>query len=221
MFTGIVEALGRVRDVQRRGTDRRLRVEAAALGLDDVRPGDSIAVNGVCLSAVEVDAQGFAADVSAETLACTTFGSLVPGARVNLEKALLPTTRLGGHLVSGHVDGIGRIEEVRPAGDCRLLRIVVPRELSRYIATKGSVCVDGVSLTVNGVEGCAFSVNIIPHTIAHTIIADYGAGTEVNIEVDVIARYLERLVAGGTAAGGRVDEALLREYGFIKDAQDA
>lgn len=220
MFTGIVEALGRVREVQRRGPDRRLRVAAAALGLDDVRPGDSIAVNGVCLSAIEVDKEGFAADVSAETLACTTLGSLAPGAGVNLEKALLPTTRLGGHLVSGHVDGVARIAEMRPAGECRVLRIAVPAALSRYIAAKGSVCVDGVSLTVNDVEGAVFSVNIIPHTLAHTIVADYRPGTEVNIEVDVIARYFERLVAGGAAPGNRVDDALLKEYGYIRDAQD-
>lgn len=219
MFTGIVEALGRVREVQRRGKDRRLCVEAAALGLDDVRPGDSIAVNGVCLSAIEADAQTFAADVSAETLSCTTLGALDAGARVNLEKALLPTTRLGGHLVSGHVDGVGRVTDIRPAGECRLLRIAVPPALARYIAGKGSVCVDGVSLTVNAVDGAAFEVNIIPHTMAHTVIADYRPGTAVNIEVDVIARYLERLLAGGAAAGG-VDTTLLKEYGYIRDAQD-
>jgi len=222
MFTGIVQAIGTVASLDARGADLRLRVHTAGLDLSDVRAGDSIAVSGVCLSAVEVLAEGIAADVSRETLSCTTLGGLTVGARVNLEKALLPTTRLGGHLVSGHVDGVGRVEEVRAAGACRLLRIAVPAPLARYIAAKGSVSVDGVSLTVNETAGEIFSVNLIPHTLEHTVTGEYRPGTAVNIEVDVVARYLERLLAAGAAAPAhrRIDRALLTEHGFIRDAQD-
>lgn len=220
MFTGIVQAVGRVSALEGRGADLRLSVDAGALDLADVRPGDSIAVNGVCLSAVEVGGAVFSADVSRETLSCTTLGGLAAGAPVNLEKALLPTTRLGGHLVSGHVDGVGRVEDVRAAGLCRVLRISVPAALARYLAAKGSVCVDGVSLTVNAVRGAAFEVNIIPHTLAHTVIEGYRRGTAVNVEVDVVARYLERLLGGDARAGGGIDLAFLTQHGFIKDAQD-
>lgn len=220
MFTGIVQAVGTVAALDARGPDRRLRVNAGGLDWSDVKAGDSVAVNGVCLSAVEVPGDGFSADVSAETLSCTTLSTLTPGSRVNLEKALLPTTRLGGHLVSGHVDGVGRVEEVRAAGQCRVLRLSLPAHLARYIASKGSVCVDGVSLTVNEVTAGGFAVNIIPHTLEHTTLGGHRPGTAVNIEVDVVARYLERLLSGGAPPGSRLDHAFLSEHGFTEDAKD-
>lgn len=219
MFTGIVETMGRVRSCARRGADMRLTIDAPELDFSDVAIGDSICVNGVCLSAVELGESWFSADVSAETLNCTTLGALAAGAPVDLEKALLPTTRIGGHLVSGHVDGVGRVDAVRPVGDCRVMRITVPAALARYIAAKGSVCVDGVSLTVNSVQGAAFEVNLIPHTLERTILGLHRAGTAVNIEIDVVARYLERLLgeAGHGPASG-VDRTLLSAHGYIEDA---
>jgi riboflavin synthase len=181
--------------------------------------GDSIAVNGVCLTAVELPGDGFSADVSNETLALTTLGNLKVGSRVNLEKALTLSDRLGGHLVSGHVDGIGTVLERSP--DARSERFVIeaPDVLARYIAQKGSVCVDGTSLTVNKVDGARFELNIVPHTLQETIIGDYVPGSEVNLEVDLIARYLERLMLGERAglSGEKTDinEELLRKTGFI------
>lgn len=222
MFTGIVQAVGRIGALDRRGADMRLAVEAETLDFGDVGLGDSIAVNGVCLSAIEVRRNGFSADISHETLSCTTLGALAVGSPVNLEKALLPTTRLGGHLVSGHVDGVGRVEEVRPAGQCRVMRFAVPAELARYLAAKGSVCVDGVSLTVNAVDGARFEINVIPHTLERTVLGAYRSGTAVNIEVDVVARYLERLLTGGDGAstGGGIGRAFLSEHGYLQDAKD-
>jgi riboflavin synthase len=186
--------------------------------LSDVRLGDSIAVSGVCLTAVELPGDGFWADASRETLERTILGEAAPGTKVNLEKALTPTTRLGGHLVSGHVDGIGTVAEWRPDGRSWRLRVQAPDELARYIAAKGSICVDGVSLTVNRVDGAAFELNIIPHTLAETTLADFKIGRQVNLEVDLIARYLERLLLGDRAAQpvGALTEALLREHGFWK-----
>ncbi len=220
MFTGIIQALGRVSALDARGAGLRLSIATGGLDLADVALGDSIAVNGVCLSVVELRGDGFSADVSQETLSCTTLGVCKTGEAVNLEKALLPTTRLGGHLVSGHVDGIGRVEEVRPAGECRVLRISVPPALGRYLAAKGSVCVDGVSLTVNAVGDADFEINIIPHTLVHTVIAAYRRGSAVNIEVDVVARYLERLLRGDADGAKRIDRGFLTAHGFIKNAQD-
>lgn len=217
MFTGIVETMGRVRSCTRRGAEMRLTIEAPDLDFGDVAIGDSICVSGVCLSAVELGESWFSADVSAETLACTTLGGLSAGSPVNLEKALLPTTRIGGHLVSGHVDGVGKIEAMRPAGDSRIMRVTVPASLARYIAFKGSVCVDGVSLTVNSVQGASFEVNLIPHTLARTTLGTHRAGTAVNIEIDVIARYLERLL-GETGRASGIDRALLSAHGYIEDA---
>ncbi|MBI5461618.1 MAG: riboflavin synthase, partial [Gammaproteobacteria bacterium] len=184
----------------------------------DVCLGDSIAVSGVCLTAVALPGDGFWADVSGETLAHTVIGDFKPGARVNLEKALTPTTRLGGHLVSGHVDGVGEvIERTRDARSERF-RIRAPQELARYIAQKGSICVDGVSLTVNAVEGSVFELNIVPHTLAETTLDDYRPGRKVNLEVDLIARYLERLLLGDTEAGGQgVTMDFLRAHGFARD----
>ncbi len=218
MFTGIIEAVGRVLAREDRRGDARLRVASGGLDLGDVRVGDSIAVNGVCLTAVELPGDGFWADVSAESLSRTTLGALRPGDPVNLEKALTPTSRLGGHLVAGHVDGVGRVLERRP--EARSVRFVIeaPRELARYIAEKGSIAVDGVSLTVNRVEGARFDLNIVPHTIQGTTIDQYQPGRPVNLEVDVIARPLERLLLGDRAAepAGGVTLELLARHGFVK-----
>lgn len=195
MFTGIVQAMGRIQSVAPQAEGVRMRVEAGMLALADACVGDSIAVNGVCLTVVEFDAHGFAVDVSPETLRCTSLDRLSVGDRVNLELALRLGERLGGHLVSGHVDGVGWVRTVRAEGECLWLRIEVPAELARYVSRKGSVCVDGVSLTVNAVEGATFEVQIIPHTREQTLFGGYRPGDAVNIEVDLIARYLERLIA--------------------------
>ena len=218
MFTGIIAAVGTITALQPRSGDVRLRITAGRLDLSDVQLGDSIAVSGVCLTAVELPGDGFWADASRETLECTILGGAAPGMKVNLEKALTPTTRLGGHLVSGHVDGIGTVTEWRLDGRSWRLRIQAPDALARYIAAKGSICVDGVSLTVNRVDGAAFELNIVPHTLAETTLADFKTGRRVNLEVDLIARYLERLLLGDRAAqpGGVLTEALLREHGFWK-----
>jgi riboflavin synthase len=187
--------------------------------MDDVVPGDSIAVNGVCLTAVTLDGPQFAADVSRETLSLTTLGDLRAGSRVNLEKALTLSTPLGGHLVSGHVDGTGEVLERRQDARSWRFRIHAPAELARYIANKGSICVDGTSLTVNQVCGNVFDLNIVPHTMEETIIGDYVAGTRVNLEVDLVARYLERLVLGDKAAepgASGISAAFLAEHGFLR-----
>ncbi|MDG4550910.1 MAG: riboflavin synthase [Candidatus Contendobacter sp.] len=217
MFTGIITAVGTIAAIQPRGGDVRLRIATGKLDLSDVQPGDSIAVSGVCLTAVALPGDGFWADVSRETLERTILGEAKPGTRVNLEKALTPTSRLGGHLVSGHVDGIGAVTEWRADGRSWRLRIQAPDELARYIAEKGSIGVDGISLTVNRVDGAAFELNIVPHTLAETTLAACAVGRHVNLEVDLIARYLERLLLGDRAArpaSGGLTEALLREHGF-------
>ena len=193
MFTGIIEATGTIRSIEEKGADKRLVVDTGKLDLSDVSPGDSICVNGVCVTVIELLESGFATDVSTETLSCTTFAGLRPGSRVNLEKAMQLTDRLGGHIVSGHVDGVGRVVSMHDDGRSTRYDIEAPVELARYICKKGSVCVDGVSLTVNELKKNHFGVNIIPHTRQETIFADYRENTPVNLEVDVIARYLERL----------------------------
>jgi riboflavin synthase len=216
MFTGIIEAVGKVAAKQPKGLDIRLYITTGKLDLREVKLGDSIAVSGVCLTATDLPGDGFWADVSRETLDRTVLGGLATGAAVNLERALTPTTRLGGHLVSGHVDGIGVVTEFRQEGRSWRLQIQSPDRLARYIAEKGSICVDGVSLTVNGVDGTLFDLNIVPHTLQETTLAEYRPGRRVNLEVDIIARYLERLLLGEKAAqpGGRLSESLLREHGF-------
>lgn len=219
MFTGIIQAVGKIAALEPKGADLRVRIATGKLDLGDVRLGDSIAVNGVCLTAVELPGDGFWADVSGETLARTTLGELRVGQAVNLEKALTPTTRLGGHLVSGHVDGIGTVVRRWEDGRSVRFRVRAPDELAKYIAQKGSICVDGISLTVNAVEGAEFELNIVPHTLQETTMGGYAAGTRVNLEVDIIARYLERLLLGEKAAnpgGGGITEAFLAEHGFIK-----
>ena len=219
MFTGIIEAVGQVAELRQRGGDVRLHVRTGKLDLGDVAQGDSIAVNGVCLTAVELPGDGFVADVSRETLSLTSLGQLEPGSRVNLEKALTLATRLGGHLVSGHVDGLGCVIERHD--DARSVRFTIeaPPDLARFIAHKGSITVDGVSLTVNAVNGRRFELNIVPHTLQETVMGGYAAGRRVNLEVDLVARYLERLLLGEKAAepgAAPVDLAMLARTGFIK-----
>jgi len=192
MFTGIVTAVGRVAAITPSAGGLRARIDAGALLLDDVAIGDSIAVNGACLTVVSKTEHTFDVDLSSETLACVV--AFEPNAPVNLEKALRLADRLGGHLVSGHVDGIGVVERVTPIGDNRALAISVPEALARYIARKGSIAVDGVSLTVNEVSGNAFTVNLIPHTLASTSFDRLRLGARVNIEIDLVARYTERLL---------------------------
>jgi riboflavin synthase len=193
MFTGIIQAVGRIVSREARGTDARLVIDAGTLDLADVALGDSIAVAGVCLTAVELDGRRFAADVSAETLRLTTLGALAAGDPVNLEKALRLADRLGGHLVSGHVDGVGAVAAVDDDGASQRWTFRAPAALMRYIAVKGSVCVDGTSLTVNHVDGDTFGVTLIPHTLAMTTFGARKPGDAVNLEVDLVARYVERL----------------------------
>ncbi len=194
MFTGIIEAVGRIKKIEAVGGDMRLHVDTSSLDMSDVQLGDSIAVNGVCLTAIEFDNKHFAADVSNETITLTSLKDLAIGSEVNLEKALLPTTRLGGHLVSGHVDGLGEVLSIKEESRSIQLTIRAPQELKRYIAMKGSICIDGTSLTVNKITNTDFEINIVPHTQQQTIIKNYKPGTKVNLEVDLIARYLERLL---------------------------
>jgi riboflavin synthase len=195
MFTGIVQGVGRIRAVEPRGGDARMWIETGDVGLSGVGIGGSIAVNGVCLTAVELEPAAFAADLSRETLSLTTAGQWSPGTPVNLETALTAGQALGGHYVTGHVDGVGEV--TLRHDDARSVRVEfeVPPDLARYVARKGSICVDGVSLTVNGVSGHRFDVNLVPHTLEVTILGGYRPGSRVNLEVDIIARYLERLVA--------------------------
>jgi riboflavin synthase len=220
MFTGIIEAIGSIRALNPKGGDVRVHVETAKLDLSDVKLGDSIAVNGVCLTAVELPGDGFWADVSRETLACTAFVDLKAGSKVNLEKALTPTSRLGGHLVSGHIDGVGEVIERADNARAVQFKIRAPRELAKYIAHKGSITVDGTSLTVNAVNGAEFELTIVPHTLAETIMIDYRPGRLVNLEVDLLARYLERLLLGDKASEPKASgltESFLAENGYLKN----
>jgi len=200
MFTGIIQAAGFITAVEEQGGDKRFLIESQALGFDGVALGDSICVNGVCLTVVELSGNAFWADVSGETLACTTFSALQKGSDVNLEKSLTPTTAMGGHIVTGHVDGLATVASIEK--DARSMRFVfrVPDNLAKYIAAKGSVCLDGTSLTVNDVSNHEFGVNIIPHTFENTLFRQYVVDTQVNLEIDLIARYVERLV-GFTNSG--------------------
>jgi len=218
MFTGIIESIGTIRAMTPKGGDVRLLVETGKLDLGDVKPGDSIAVNGVCLTAVQLPGNGFWADVSRETLARTAFVDLKAGSHVNLEKALTPSSRLGGHLVSGHVDGVGEVVSREENARAVQFRIRAPRELAKYIALKGSITVDGTSLTVNSVNGAEFELTIVPHTLAETIMVDYRPGRQVNLEVDLLARYLERLLMGDKAAepnASGLTESFLAEHGYL------
>lgn len=200
MFTGIVQAVGHVVATEPKGGDLRLQINTGQLDLADVSLGDSIATNGVCLTVVALPGDGYVADVSSESLALTTIGEWQVGSPVNLERALTLATPLGGHLVSGHVDGIGEVLEQRSDARSEWFRLRAPAELAKYIAHKGSITVDGTSLTVNRVDGVTFDLTIVPHTLSHTVFGSYQPGTLVNLEVDLVARYLERLLLGDKAA---------------------
>lgn len=218
MFTGIIETVGQLQAKQNLGGDVRLRIAAPSLDWSDVKLGDSIATNGVCLTVINLLAQTFEADVSIETLQASTAAFWKVGQSVNLEKALTPTARLGGHMVSGHVDGVAEV--VGRSNDARSVRFTIeaPESLAKYIASKGSITIDGTSLTVNRVDGACFEINIVPHTLKNTVIDSYQVGTKVNLEVDLIARYLERLLLGDKAAQMRTEtkitKAFLSENGF-------
>lgn len=214
MFTGIIEAIGHIAQLEKTAKDARLYVKTGNLSLETVKLGDSIAVNGVCLTAVQLPGDGFWADVSTETLNHTSLGELSIGGKVNLEKALTPTTHLGGHIVSGHVDGVGTISSYYDEGRSTRLNIRAPNELAKYIAAKGSICVDGISLTVNSVQDAEFSLNIVPHTQINTTLAKIKIGQRVNLEVDIIARYLERLLLG-KPADESIDASFLQQHGFM------
>ncbi len=218
MFTGIIQSVGKIAALDMKGSDARLRVDTGRLDMSNVNTGDSIAVSGVCLTAVEHSASGFAADVSGETLARTALGLLRPGDAVNLEKALTLGAPLGGHLVSGHVDAVGTVVSREEAGRSVRFGFQAPDTLARYIAEKGSICVDGVSLTVNTVNGAKFEVNIVPHTLAQTTLDSFQPGSKVNLEADLLARYLERLMLGEGAAksGSAITREFLTQHGFIK-----
>lgn len=200
MFTGIISAIGDIASLEERGGDVRLTIRSGNLNLTDVQLGDSIACNGACLTAVELTGEGFVADVSVETLNLTTIGNWKTGSRINMEKAMQATDRFGGHIVSGHVDGIGEVVSLEEDARSWRFRIRAPRDIAKYIAHKGSITVDGTSLTVNIVDGAEFELNIVPHTMKHTVMGDYQLGSKVNLEVDLVARYLERLLLGDKAA---------------------
>lgn len=219
MFTGIIESLGKVASVQNVGGDVRLRIETD-LDMSDVHLGDSIATNGICLTVIDWGDNWYAADVSRESLNRTTLGSWKAGHPVNVEKAMLPTTRFGGHIVSGHVDAVGEITVVREDARSLYFEVAAPAEIAKYLAEKGSITVDGVSLTINHLRGNILSLNLIPHTAERTNIGTWKAGVKVNLEVDVLARYIERLLLGDKAAQApqqsRISMEFLAENGFMK-----
>tara|TARA_B100002049_G_scaffold81128_1_gene59711 strand:- start:435 stop:1094 length:660 start_codon:yes stop_codon:yes gene_type:complete len=218
MFTGIIEALGTIESMVDQGESIRLKVGVGKLDMSDVALGDSIATNGVCLTVVDYSPHHYSADVSAETIRLTGFAQYKPGTQVNLEKAMQVSSRFGGHIVSGHVDGVGEVSSIIQHSDYVEIWIDAPDELAKYIAHKGSITVDGVSLTVNKVNGSEFMLWIIPHTLQETVLGTYKTGTRVNLEVDVIARYLERLMLGDKAASKKNDISLefLAEHGYLK-----
>lgn len=219
MFTGIIESLGKVESLQSVGGDVRLRI-GTSLDMSDVHLGDSIATNGICLTVIEWGENWYAADVSRESLNRTTLGSWKVGQRVNVEKAMLPTTRFGGHIVSGHVDAVGEITAVREDARSIYYEVTAPAEIAKYLAEKGSVTVDGISLTINHLRGNVISLNLIPHTAERTNIGTWKTGAKVNLEVDILARYIERLMLGDKAAEvkeqSKLSMAFLAENGFLK-----
>lgn len=219
MFTGIIQAIGTVRRLEQRGGDIRLHIATGKLDMSDVQPGDSICTSGVCLTAVDLPGDGFVADVSNETTQRSSLAGFQPGRRVNLEKAMRPTSYFGGHIVSGHVDGIGRVLSITPDARAWRYQIEAPAALARYIAEKGSITVEGISLTVNGLNGALFDLTIVPHTVQETTIADWKTGSIVNLEVDVVARYLERLLMGDKAsepASKGISMGFLAEHGYLR-----
>lgn len=219
MFTGIIESLGKVESLQNIGGDVRLRIQTD-LDMSDVHLGDSIATNGICLTVVEWGSHWYAADVSRESLNRTTLGQWKVGQPVNVEKAMLPTTRFGGHIVSGHVDAVGEISLVRQDARSLYFEVTAPADIAKYLAEKGSVTVDGISLTINHLRGSILSLNLIPHTAERTNISTWKAGTKVNLEVDVLARYIERLLLGDKAAEQKpaadISLSFLAQHGFMK-----
>ncbi|KAF3981475.1 MAG: riboflavin synthase [Methylococcales symbiont of Hymedesmia sp. n. MRB-2018] len=217
MFTGIILAKGQIVAIKAQGGDYQYKIDTGKLTISEAALGDSIAVNGVCLTAVELGSHYFCADVSNETIGRTDLKSASVGSSVNLELALTPTTRLGGHIVSGHVDGLGIVVGKKQDGRSFYFQFKAPDNLAKYIAEKGSICVNGVSLTVNEVDGALFSVNIVPHTLEETTLGDMVVGTKVNLEVDLLARYMERLMQGDRVAmsEGNVTEELLQNSGFM------
>ena len=217
MFTGIIDALGTIGAKQVKGGDVRLCLVSQQLDMSDVKLGDSIATNGVCLTVVELNSDGFWADVSNETMRHSSLNNLGEGAAVNLEKAMLASSRFGGHIVSGHVDGLGEVINLKHDGRSVQLEIMPPAELIKYIAHKGSITLDGVSLTVNELTARGFLLNIVPHTAAETIINNYSVGSQVNLEVDIIARYLEQLLKPEQASQkSALSKSFLAEHGFYK-----
>lgn len=218
MFTGIIEATGKLTELTQNQGDLTVRVSSPNLDMGDVQLGDSIATNGVCLTVVEKFSDGFRADVSNETLKLTQFAQYKLGQTVNLEKALQPISRLGGHLVSGHIDGIATVVAISPNARATEYWLEAPSELMKYIPYKGSVAIDGISLTVNEIKDCQFKLTIVPHTAQETTIAEFKVGSKINLEVDQIARYLERLVLGAqeSAPSSTLTMNLLANAGFIK-----
>jgi len=221
MFTGIIEAIGKIQAINITGQGARLVITTGTLDMGDVKLGDSIATNGICLTVVAYDSSSFSADVSNETLKRTGFANYQTGQTVNLEKAMLPTTRFGGHMVSGHVDAVVAISSIENNGNSIEYWLEMPSDLAPYIAEKGSITVDGTSLTINSLTADKFRITIVPHTTAQTIIANYQVGTQVNLEVDLIARYIERLLTrkdsnSAENKGSAVTQELLARSGFIK-----
>ena len=219
MFTGIIESLGKVESLQSVGGDIRLRIQTS-LDMSDVHLGDSIATNGICLTVVEWGSNWYAADVSRESLNRTTLAQWKVGQAVNVEKAMLPTTRFGGHIVSGHVDAVGEITVVREDARSLYFEVTAPVEIAKYLAEKGSVTVDGISLTINHLRGNTLSLNLIPHTAERTNISSWKTGAKVNLEVDILARYIERLLLGEKAAQvpqqSKISLDFLAANGFLK-----
>ncbi|MCU4676166.1 riboflavin synthase [Catenovulum sp. 2E275] len=216
MFTGIIEAVGNINAINAKAGDFELVINTNELDLTDVKLGDSIAVSGVCLTVTHFTNSHFSADVSAETIRRTKLADLSVGSKINLEKACLPTSRLGGHIVSGHVDGVGEVARILPNANATDYWISAPKDLAKYIAEKGSITVDGISLTVNEIKQHEFRLTIIPHTTEKTTIGDWQIGSKVNLEVDVIARYLERLMTAQREPESGVTMELLAKSGFIK-----
>lgn len=217
MFTGIIESEGKLKKIEPVNGDYRMTIQVGKMSLEDVKIGDSIACNGVCLTAIALESDAYVADVSAETLKVTTLGNLPLGAPVNLEKALRLQDRLGGHLVSGHVDGIGEVVAIEQDARSWRYQLRAPKSLSRYIAAKGSICINGISLTVNHVDGDLFDVNIVPHTRQETTIRTFEVGTQVNLEVDLLARYIERMLTQDTDSPEQntLTREKLAEHGFL------
>ena len=217
MFTGIIEATGTISSLHQVGLESWLTISTHKLDMGDVKLGDSVAINGCCLTVAKLEHDCFSTYVSQETQHSTTFGSLVSGARVNLEKAMLATSRFSGHIVSGHIDGVGTILSINSEGKSLRVEFELSNDLVRYVAAKGSICIDGTSFTVNTASGNVFSINVIPHTLKQTVVGDYKVGQQVNVEVDLVARYLERLMQKENSAktdNTSVDIQFLKTHGF-------